>query len=91
MQETPEENLALLWDFIQHAYDYFESKNRVSQIKMSMFNTKSQPKMRGKAAEIKDLNPVILAVCQQYLNKKLVLHQKIIYVMEGIVCIYFKT
>ena len=62
MQETPEENLAIVWDFVLLAYDHYESENRYSQLRMTMFHAESQPKMRGKAAEIKDFLPVTLAL-----------------------------
>ena len=91
MQESVEANLSILWDFVALAYDYFESENRYSQIRTTMFHSKSQPKMRGKAAEIKDFCPVVLACCREFMNQKLVLHQKIIFVMEGIVRLLKKS
>ena len=91
MQDSVEGNLSILWDFIGLAYDHFESENRYSQIRFTMFHSKSQPKMKGKAAEIKDFGPVLLACCREFLNQKLVLHQKIIFVMEGIVRLLKKS
>ena len=84
MQESPEETLAIVWDFVQLAYDAFESQNKYSQLRMTMFHSKSQPKMRGKAAEIKDFLPVVLALWRHFGNQKLILHQKILYVLEGL-------
>ena len=84
MQESPEENLAIVWDFVLLAYDHFETECRYSQMRMTLFHSKSQPKLRGKAAEIKDFGPVILACWRHFSNQKLVLHQKILYVLEGL-------
>ena len=84
MQETPEANLAIVWDFVQLAYDAYSTENRYSMLRMTMFHAKSQPKMRGKAAEIKDFLPVVLALWRHFSNPKLILHQKILYVLEGL-------
>ena len=83
MQDSAEANMSILWDFVQMAYDHYESENRYSQLRMTLFHSKSQPKMRGKAAEIKDFGPVMLACCREFLNPRLPVHQKIIFVMEG--------
>ena len=90
MQESPEENLAIVWDFIQLAYDAYGSENRYSVLRMTMFHAKSQPKMRGKAAEIKDFLPVVLALWRHFGNQKLILHQKILYVLEGLMSLLKK-
>ena len=84
MQDSVEGNLSILWAFITEAYDHFESENRYSQIRTTMFHSKSQPKMKGKAAEIKDFGPVLLAACREFLSRQVILHQKITFVMEGI-------
>ena len=90
MQESPEANLAIVWDFVLMVYDHYETECRYSQIRMSMFHTKSQPKMRGKAAEIKDFGPVMVACWRTFSNQTLVLHQKILYVLEGLMLLLKK-
>ena len=51
-----------------------------------MFTTKSQPKLKGKAAEVKDLGPVMVPVWKKFYNPSLAMHQKILIVLEGICC-----
>ena len=87
LQGEPEENLTLMWAVIQEGYELLGSENRFSEMRMTMFLNKSQPKLRGKAAEVKDMGPVALLVCKRFLNPNLVLHQKIVAVLEGIACI----
>ena len=90
MQESVEANLSLLWDFFEYAYDYYGTENRYSHIRTTMFHSKSQPKMRGKAAEIKDFMPVLLAATREFLLPAVALHQKIIFVLEGLVRLFQK-
>ena len=48
-----------------------------------MFTTKSAPKLQGRAAEIKDMGPVMVKLWQKYGNMKLEVHRKIMIVLEG--------
>ena len=80
---TAEENLAKIWGDIVRLYDEFGILNRYWVIRRSMFNTKAQPKMKGKAAEVKDLLPVLVSVWKKYYNPDLDIHRKILVVMQG--------
>ncbi len=83
LQDEPDKNLSLIWDRIQYYYDKMDIENRYSHMKMTMFNTKSQPKLRGKAAEVKDMGPVLLEVCHDLLNSEVSIHQRIVAILEG--------
>jgi hypothetical protein len=48
-----------------------------------MFNTKSAPKLRGKAAEVKDLGPIMVAVWGKFKNPRITLHENIAVVLAG--------
>ena len=48
-----------------------------------MFHTKSQPKLQGKAGEVKDLGPVMVMVWEKHMNPNLLIHQKILLVLKG--------
>ena len=52
-----EENLQVVWDDIQEAYDDLGTENRYGHMGRTMFTTKSQPKLKGKAAEVRDMGP----------------------------------
>ena len=49
---TVEENLAVLWRDIEQFYDELQSENRYGHMRQTMFSTKSQPKLKGKAGEV---------------------------------------
>ena len=80
---TVDENLQLVWDDIQIEYEYLGSANRYGNMRRTMFHTKSQPKLKGKAAEVKDLGPVMVRVWRKRMNPNLLIHQKILVVLEG--------
>ena len=80
---TAEENLAKIWGDIVRLYDEFGIQNRYWVIRASMFKNKTQPKMKGKAAEVKDLLPVLVAVWKKYYNRDLDIHRKILVVLQG--------
>ena len=80
---TVEENLAEVWDDIQEAYEDLDTENRYGHMRQTMFHTKSQPKLKGKAAEVKDLGPVMVRVWRKHMNGNLAIHQKILVVLEG--------
>ena len=75
--------LAFVWGEIFEEYERQGTKNRYTVIKLSMFTTKSTPKLKGKAAEVKDLGPVLLAVFRRLMNKKLWLHRQIEIMLRG--------
>ena len=80
---SPEENLQSVWDNIQEEYEAQDTECRYGQMRQSMFTTKSQPKLKGKAAEVKDMGPVLLEVFRRHHNPLLVIHQKFLVVLEG--------
>lgn len=73
------ENLLVCWNFIKTYYRNFDTKHKFQSIqKLSMFLRKSGGvKLRGKAAEIKGLAPVMLALWEMYMNHSLDIHKKI--------------
>ena len=79
-----EENLAVVWRDIETIYDELDSENRYGHMRQTMFTTKSQPKLQGKAGEIKDLGPVMVKVWEKHMNPNLLIHQKILVVLKGL-------
>ena len=78
-----EENLAVVWRDIETIYDELDSENRYGHMRQTMFTTKSQPKLQGKAGEIKDLGPVMVKVWEKHMNPNLLIHEKILVVLKG--------
>jgi len=78
-----EENLAVVWRDIEAGHDELNSENRYGHMRQTMFTTKSQPKLQGKAGEIKDLGPVMVKVWEKHMNPNLLIHQKILVVLKG--------
>ena len=76
-----EENLQVVWDDIQEAYEHIGSENRYGHMRRTMFTTKSQPKLKGKAAEVRDMGPVMVRVWRKHMNANLLIHQKILVVL----------
>jgi hypothetical protein len=83
MPDTPEQNLVVVWQDIEHQYQLHDTENRYGSMRMTMFTTKSQPKMKGKAAEIKDLGQVLVPIWKKYFNPKKEMDKKILTVLEG--------
>ena len=79
---TPEKNLEVIWRDVERIYKEDNVANRYGQIKMIMFTTKSQPKMKGKAGEIKDFGPVLHKIWKAYMNPKLALHRKMEFILR---------
>jgi len=79
---TVEENVAEVWKDIEICYAKLDTENRYGQMKQTMFRAKSQPKLQGKAGELKDLGPVMVKVWEKHMNKHLLIHQKIIIVLQ---------
>ena len=80
---TPEQNLVQVWIDIEGEYKSLDTKNRYNSMRMTMFTTKCQPKLKGKAADIKDMGPVLKNIWKKYYNSKLAVHEKILTVLEG--------
>ena len=78
-----EENLAVVWRDIEAGYDELGTENRYGRMRQTMFTTKSQPKLKGKAGEVKDLGPVMVKIWEKHMNPNLLIHQKILVVLKG--------
>ena len=76
-------NLQEVWDDIQEAYEDIGSENRSDHMRRAMFTTKSQPKLKGKAAEVRDLGPVMMRVWRKHMNANLLIHQMIVVALES--------
>lgn len=79
----PDANLAVIWADIEHFYEELNSECRYGLMRQTMFTSKSQPKLKGKAAEVKCLGPVMVMVWQKHMNPNLRVHQKILVVLQG--------
>ena len=78
-----ETNLSKIWIDIQAIYEELGTANRYGAMRMTMFTTASQPKLKGKAAEVKDMGPVAVLLWRKYHNPLLAVHRKILVVLEG--------
>ena len=56
---TADENLRTVWLDILDLYKRLCVDHKFAQLKTTMFSTKSSPKLKGKAGEVKDLAPVL--------------------------------
>ena len=63
---TAEENLKTVWLDILDWYQRLGVDNKFAQLKPTMFSTKSSPKLKGKAGEVKDLVQVLHKVLLKY-------------------------
>ena len=80
---TVQENVAEVWKDIENSYSILDSENRFGRMRQTMFHTRSQPKLQGKAGEIKDLGPVMVMVWEKHMNPNMLIHQKILVVLKG--------
>jgi len=80
---TVDENLTEVWLDIEQIYEDDDTENRYGHMRQTMFHTKSQPKLQGKAGEVKDLGPVMVKVWEKHMNPNLLIHQKILLVLKG--------
>jgi len=83
LPDDVEANLAVLWRDIEQTYKDLGTDNRYGHMRQTMFHAKSQPKLKGKAAEVRDLGPVMVKVWQKHMNPNLLIHQKILVVLKG--------
>lgn len=74
---SPQENLDECWNFIQEFYRQNATPHRYQYLnKLSMFVRKSgYVKLRGKAAEVKDLGPALLALWTSKMNAHIEIHK----------------
>jgi hypothetical protein len=80
---TVDENVAVVWKDIERFYAELGTENRYGYMRQTMFTTKSQPKLKGKAGEVKDLGPVMVKIWEKHMNPNLLIHQKILVVLKG--------
>ena len=83
MPGTETENTVELFRFICFEYDRLGCKDRLSTLRKSMFTTKSQPKLKGKAAEVHDFAEPLLNACYHFMNPENGIHQQVVQVLEG--------
>ena len=83
MPGSVDANLEQLWREIEDLYDSLGSENRYGHMRQTMFTTQSQPQLRGKAGEVKDLGPVLVRIWERYMNPALEVHRKIFIVLKG--------
>ena len=83
LPDDPDANLATVWRDIEHFYDELNTECRYGLMRQTMFTGMSQPKLKGKAAEGKDLGPVMVKVWQKHMNPSLGIHQKLLLVLQG--------
>jgi hypothetical protein len=88
---TVEENVAQVWNDIECLYADLGTENRYGHMRQTMFHTKSQPKLKGKSGEVKDLGPVMVKVWEKHMNPNLLIHQKILVVLKGSFFFVFKA
>ena len=78
-----EDNAATVWKDIEIIYDELKSENRYGHMRQTMFHKKSQPKLMGKAGEVKDLGPVVVKIWEKHMNPNLLIHQEMHMVLKG--------
>lgn len=69
--------LAVIWSDILNIYAADNVSCRYGNLKLTMFSTGSTPKLKGKAAEIKCMGPVLSKVWDAYMDTNLPMHDKI--------------
>jgi hypothetical protein len=83
MKGSVEENLEELWEDINDGYKKLNTANRYGRMRQTMFHQKSQPKLQGKAVEVRDLGPVLGMVWEKHMNPNLDIHRRIHLVLTG--------
>jgi hypothetical protein len=85
---TVEENLTEVWKGIERCYAELNTENRYGHMRQTMFHTKSQPQLKGKAGEVRDLGPVMVKIWEKHMNPNVLIHKKILVVLQGfVVCL----
>jgi hypothetical protein len=83
LKGTVPENLEEVWKDIEAEYKVQNTANRYGRMRQTMFHQTSQPKLQGKAVEVRDLGPVLLKVWEKHMNHNLDIHRKIQVVLSG--------
>jgi len=76
MPGSPEDNVATLWAQIKDRYDERGTPTQYSDLKKTMFNSRTGIKLKGKAAEVKHLGPILLELFQEYMNPLIAIHRQ---------------
>ena len=71
MEGEPGENTARLWQMIQDKYKEFGTAHRCGTMKMSMFSPGGGPKLRGTAAVVRCIGPVLHSIWEDLCKSKL--------------------
>ena len=79
---SAEQNLQIVFKDVERIYKEDKTPNRFGQIKMTMFTTRSQPKLKGKAGEIKDFGPVLHKIWKAYMNERIALHRQMEFILR---------
>jgi len=74
--------LSVIWSDIVRIYREDNVSDRYGSLKLTMFTTGTTPKLKGKAAEVKCLGPVLVKVFEAYMNANLDLHRKILTMLQ---------
>ncbi|CAK0807567.1 unnamed protein product [Prorocentrum cordatum] len=77
MSGTPDTNLITLRTEIWDVYKVSKTNSKFSRIKMTTFTIRLKGNLRGKAAEVKHLGPILLEAWTKYMNPQVSLHAKI--------------
>ena len=72
-----EDNLTEVWTCIGEFYKEMKPECKFGSLKLTMFSTRSSPKLKGKAAEVKDLVPVLHRVWLKFYDSNLETHRNI--------------
>jgi len=83
LRGTVEENLEDVWAAIEATYKKLGTANRYGRMRQTMFHTKSQPKLQGKAVEVRDLGPVMVEVWEMFMNEHVAIHRQIHLMLKG--------
>jgi len=77
MDGTPDEKLARVWERILFHYARLQTSCKYGQLKMTMFTARTGPKLKGKAAEVKGLIPVLHKVWLEFYTNTVLVHRHV--------------
>ena len=83
LQGTVQENLEQVWQDIETKYTEMRTEYRYGRMRQTMFHGKSQPKLQGKAVEVRDLGPVMVEVWKKHMNENVAIHRQILVMLSG--------
>lgn len=77
MTGEPGENLARLWRMIKDKYKEFGTEHRFGTMKMTMFSPGGGAKLRGTAAQIRGIGPVLHRIWKELCKSKLRVYSQV--------------